>query len=53
MCDIYDFDSFINVFIGISKNREFCFDVIFINVFVFVKDLGVIYMGLSDYDIWF
>lgn len=51
MCDIYDFDSFIiNVSIRISKIREFRFDIIFINVFAFVKDSGIIYTSLSDYD---
>ena len=51
MCDIYDLDSLINVPTGISKNREFCLDVILTNVPAFAKDSGVIHTGLSDHDL--
>lgn len=49
ICDMYDLDLIINEFIRIFVIKEFCLDVILINVLVFVRKLGVIEIGLSDY----
>lgn len=49
ICDVYDFDFLINKFIRILENKLICLDVIFINVFVFMRDFGIIEIGLSDY----
>lgn len=46
---MYDLDLIINEFIRIFVIKEFCLDVILINVLVFVRKLGVIEIGLSDY----
>lgn len=49
ICDVYDFDFLINKFIRMLENKLICLDVIFINVFVFMRDFGIIEIGLSDY----
>lgn len=49
VCDIYDFDILIKELIRILIIRVFCLDVIFLNVFMFMKLFGVIEIGISDY----
>lgn len=49
ICDIYDFDILIKELIRILIIRVFCLDVIFLNVFMFMKLFGVIEIGISDY----